>query len=365
MRTSLLALLTVGALAGCADETSLLVEVTSPDLVVPDDVDALRFQVAGESGSMLDQTFSIQGAWPHSLTVLPKDSTSEAVTITVTALKAGTLVVERRVNAGFTPGLQRRIDVALTGSCVGVMCGAGETCSDGRCVPDLLDGGVDGGMDAGMDGGEIVDTGVRDTGVRDTGVDDTGVRDTGVPDTGLPDTGLPDSGLAPPELLFTEYIEGSGNNKALEIQNLGSMSFDLGRCQIQRYTNGATTFLSIPLTGTVAPGALHVICNTSIDVSTSCDQTTGSLNHNGDDALALHCDGDATPIDSFGRVGEDPGTEWGTSPSSLDHVLTRQCGITMGDTNPSDPFDPATEWTGRAWVSSADLAGLGTRAECP
>ena len=58
MRTSLLALLTVGALAGCADETSLLVEVTSPDLVVPDDVDALRFQVAGESGSMLDQTLS-------------------------------------------------------------------------------------------------------------------------------------------------------------------------------------------------------------------------------------------------------------------------------------------------------------------
>ena len=198
-------MLTVGALAGCADETSLLVEVTSPDLVVPDDVDALRFQVAGESGSMLDQTFSIQGAWPHSLTVLPKDSTSEAVTITVTALKAGTLVVERRVNAGFTPGLQRRIDVALTGSCVGVMCGAGETCSDGRCVPDLLDGGVDGGMDAGMDGGEIVDTGVRDTGVRDTGVDDTGVRDTGVPDTGLPDAGPPDSGYdAGPPLSCTD-----------------------------------------------------------------------------------------------------------------------------------------------------------------
>jgi len=356
MRALLFASLALGLLAGCADETSLLIEVTSPDLLVPDDVDALRFQVTGESGAMVDETFAIQGAWPHSLAVTPRASSTEAATITVTALKAGATVVERRVNASFMPGVQRRIDVVLTGSCVGVSCGAGETCMDGRCVPDAVDAGVDGGLDGGVDR--------PDTGVRDSGID-TGVPDSGLPDGGLPDTGLPDSGLAPPQLLFTEYVEGTGNDKALELQNLDSAPFDLARCQLQRYTNGGTTFTTISLSGTLAPGALHVVCNTSISVSTACDQTTGSLNHNGDDTLTLHCDGGATPVDSFGRIGEDPGDAWeGGGLSSQDYVLTRACAAT-GDTDPSDPFDPSASWTGRRYVSSADLAGLGTRAECP
>ena len=68
------------------------------------------------------------------------------------------------------------------------------------------------------------------------------------------------------------------------------------------------------------------------------------INFNGDDALVLKNAG--TIIDSFGQVGVDPGTAWGTGDvTTVDHTLIRNSSIITGDTNPNDAFDPATEWT--------------------
>ncbi|HEY8430968.1 MAG TPA: amidohydrolase family protein [Sandaracinaceae bacterium] len=171
--------------------------------------------------------------------------------------------------------------------------------------------------------------------------------------------------MLPPILIFSEYVEGSSNNKALEITNIGGMEADLSACRIRRYTNGATTSSDYTLSGTLAPGEVIVVCNSGVDMAASrCDLITGVINHNGDDAYTLECGG--MVVDSFGRVGEDPGTAWtGGGLSTVDHVLTRRCSVTTGDTNATDPFDPSVEWVGGPWLDpAASLGGLGSREEC-
>ncbi len=54
-----------------------------------------------------------------------------------------------------------------------------------------------------------------------------------------------------------------------------------------------------------------------------CDQTSGSLSFNGDDAVAL-IKGLAF-VDVIGQVGFDPGTEWGTDLiSTADNTIRRK-----------------------------------------
>ncbi|MBN1149321.1 MAG: DUF11 domain-containing protein, partial [Anaerolineales bacterium] len=47
----------------------------------------------------------------------------------------------------------------------------------------------------------------------------------------------------------------------------------------------------------------------------------------------------------IGKIGEDPGTKWGTEPNTtVEHTLVRKSNVISGDTDGSDAFDPATEW---------------------
>ena len=60
-------------------------------------------------------------------------------------------------------------------------------------------------------------------------------------------------------------MEGSGNNKCIEIYNGTGGPIDLGagNYTIARYSNGGTTPTSITLTGTIADGDVFVVCNSS------------------------------------------------------------------------------------------------------
>lgn len=142
-------------------------------------------------------------------------------------------------------------------------------------------------------------------------------------------------------LLITEYVEGSGGgNKAVELTARAGL--DLSGCELQRYTNGATTFTRIGLTGVLAAGESYVVCNGSISDSSNCDATSGSISHNGNDAYVVECGG--IVVDSFGRVGEDPGDAWtGGSHSTQNQTLRRQCSAS-GDIDPMDAFDPSIDW---------------------
>ena len=166
---------------------------------------------------------------------------------------------------------------------------------------------------------------------------------------------------APTELFFSEYIEGTSNNKALEIFNGTGAPIDLAAngYAIQMFFNGnPAAGLTIGLTGTVASGDVYVVAQSAASpvILAQADQTNGSGWFNGDDAVLLLKG--ATVIDSIGQRGFDPGTEWGTGlTSTADNTLRRKAAIEAGDPDPNDVFDPAVQWDGFA---TDDFTGLGS-----
>ncbi|MDF3125514.1 ExeM/NucH family extracellular endonuclease [Rheinheimera sp. 1928-s] len=159
------------------------------------------------------------------------------------------------------------------------------------------------------------------------------------------------------ELLISEYLEGSSNNKAIELVNLGSQSLDLSQYKLQMFFNGNTTAAAtINLTGTLAPGAVYVIANNNAvaALKDKAQLLNSSSWYNGDDALVLS-KGELV-IDSFGQVGFDPGSAWNSGGvSTLDKTLRRKASITQGDSNPADLFDPSLEYEQFAQDDFSDI----------
>ncbi len=154
------------------------------------------------------------------------------------------------------------------------------------------------------------------------------------------------------ELFFSEYVEGSSFNKALEIYNGTGTAVDLaaGNYVIEFYFNGRTTpGTTIALTGTVAAGDVYVVADDGADAAilAEADQTSTRNFFNGDDAIVLRKDG--AVIDVIGQVGFDPGSQWGSGlTSTKDNTLRRKASVVAGDTDETDAFDPALEWDGYA-----------------
>ncbi len=165
------------------------------------------------------------------------------------------------------------------------------------------------------------------------------------------------------ELFFSEYIEGSSNNKALEIFNGTGTAIDLaaGGYNIQMFFNGsASSGLTISLTGTVADGDVYVVAQASANATilAQADQTNGAGWYNGDDAVVLR-KGTAI-IDVIGQIGFDPVTEWGSGlTSTADNTLRRISTICTGDTDGYNVFDPSLEWEG--FVQDT-IIGLGSHS---
>jgi predicted extracellular nuclease len=161
-------------------------------------------------------------------------------------------------------------------------------------------------------------------------------------------------------LLISEYVEGSGNNKAIEIANVGGASISTAGCLIARYQNGGAAPLTpeLPLDAvSLGPGEVFVLCNNSFSQPSFCDQLSSGLSHSGNDVVALDCGG---LLDGVGRIGED--AVWGTAPTvTQDATLRRACAVQLGDTNGADPFDPAEEWVG---FPADTFSGLGQHF-CP
>ena len=149
--------------------------------------------------------------------------------------------------------------------------------------------------------------------------------------------GASGASAASPDLYLSEYVEGTSNNKALEIYNGTSGAIDLaaGGYNVQIFFNGsATAGLTINLTGTVANGDVYVVAQSSANATilAQADQTNGSGWFNGDDAVVLRKG--TTVLDVIGQIGFDPGTEWGSGlQSTADNTLRRKPAITDGDPN--------------------------------
>lgn len=160
------------------------------------------------------------------------------------------------------------------------------------------------------------------------------------------------------DLLISEYVEGSGNNKYIEIYNPTSGSINLSDYSLILYANGTSTPANTsPLSGTLAPNAVVVYQNAGASLSYP---SLTAMNFNGDDAIVLSKLG--VPVDIFGRVGEDPGTAWtGGGNSTLDKTLRRKFGVEFPvGTNPGSGFPTlGTEWD---QFNIDDFSGLGSHA---
>jgi len=163
------------------------------------------------------------------------------------------------------------------------------------------------------------------------------------------------------EPYFSEYVEGSSNNKAIEIANPGSEPLDLGGYRLEVYFNGGTTASINHVPSVVlAPGAVYVFAHgaSHAAILAVAGATTSSGLWNGDDALVLRRIAGGAVVDSLGQVGSDPGTAWsGGGLSTLDRTLRRT--QVDHDSDPSDAFDPSATWTGFA-VDTFDDLGVAT-----
>jgi len=160
----------------------------------------------------------------------------------------------------------------------------------------------------------------------------------------------PDGG----NLFFSEYIEGSSSNKAIEIYNPADHTIDLVGTEIWRISNGGDWTEgegnAVSLEGySIDPGDVFVICNGDIadEYLGECDVVGGDLNgatyFNGDDAMGLAYNG--ILIDAIGTEGDDPGSGWDVADvlnGTKDHTLVRVETVLSGNTDWA--ISSADEW---------------------
>lgn len=157
-----------------------------------------------------------------------------------------------------------------------------------------------------------------------------------------------DQGITVPNVFFSEYIEGSSNNKALEIYNPTNVDVDLTYLQIGQTSNGSDVgeweyFHSFPTDAKILAEDVWVIANDAADqaILDAGDEILGfpsPVHHNGDDARSILfiLGSDTVVVDVIGETGPDPGNGWdvaGISNATQNHTLVRKSSVVMGNTN--------------------------------
>lgn len=146
-------------------------------------------------------------------------------------------------------------------------------------------------------------------------------------------------------IFFSEYIEGSSNNKALELYNPTLSTVNLTDYVIYRYNNGSPTPTdSLFPQGTLASDSVFVIANPSAVAGIlALGDTTHTITfYNGDDAMLLKHLPSGDTIDIIGQVGFDPGSSWPVGAGGTQNfTLLRKSNIQNGQTN---WVIGATEW---------------------
>jgi predicted extracellular nuclease len=168
-------------------------------------------------------------------------------------------------------------------------------------------------------------------------------------------------------LIFSEYLEGSSNNKAIEIYNSGATTVDLDGWSVKRYNNGSLDLADEILLNTIAEelaaGEVLTIGNPSAtaDILDVSDTLSTIAFFNGDDALTLV--NEAVVVDMIGVVGQDPGTNWAVGAGATsEFTLQRSENVCEG--NPTGFTGPAFagEWVVQPQNTSS---GLGSHtADC-
>jgi len=201
------------------------------------------------------------------------------------------------------------------------------------------------------------------------------------------------------KLFISEYVEGWSNNKALEIYNPTNQAIDLSEYFVARYSNGsatATVANAVQLSGTVPARGVFVAVLEKLDPNGTGQEapiwdslqvradgyfspvynTSNAFYWNGNDAILFAkgtLPGTSTAnvttsagfqiMDIFGKIGENPANETGSSANNdggwsttfpyntgqgvlvtIDHSLIRKPGVLKGVTAPVSFFDALGEY---------------------
>ena len=173
------------------------------------------------------------------------------------------------------------------------------------------------------------------------------------------------SAPASANLIISEYVEGGGYNKAIEIYNTTSTAVSLDGYTLNLYSNGSEApSTSEELSGSIAANSAYVIVTSDDraveELKAKANIFSGTVNFNGDDAFTLTL-GD-TIVDSFGQIGVRPDNgQWSAGGVvTKDRSLRRKSDITSGRTDAASTFDPSEQWL---QFDKDDFSGLGFHGE--
>ena len=186
-------------------------------------------------------------------------------------------------------------------------------------------------------------------------------------------------------LFFSEYAEGTSDNKYLEIYNPTSDTVDLTNYALARVSNAPTNigvyeYWNDFNSGVVVlPFDVYIVADQDADsiILSQADMTFGSLS-NGDDGFALvYGNNPGTPmspsaggyqiLDWIGDWNGDPGQGWdvsGVSNATRNHTLVRKCPVSQGDNSWSNAA--GTDALNSQWIvlSQNDWTNIGFHNTC-
>ena len=161
-------------------------------------------------------------------------------------------------------------------------------------------------------------------------------------------------GQPPGEVFISQYVEGTGKNKAVEIFNGTLSNLDLAAqgFTLRQYDNGSTTAsVSMALSGSLQPGTCLVVARPSFPTNYAPDLaivglpgvwTNKALTFNGDDVLVLLKG--TNVMDRVGQVGTNaPNSIW--SLGTRNHTLVRKSTVYTGTLSAvTAPFSLLDGW---------------------
>jgi len=173
------------------------------------------------------------------------------------------------------------------------------------------------------------------------------------------------------DIFISEYVEGSQNNKAIELYNPTPNPIVLdGVYTMGRERNGNGTPMLMAITGTIPPNGVRVFAldkrdpnGTGTEVPLSDEliaasndflnpvyvESNSPMYFNGDDAFFLVKNGNQI-LDLIGKSGEDPGGGWwalgdpNTRWWTENNTLVRKPTVLRGVSANPEVFDPSLEW---------------------
>lgn len=156
-----------------------------------------------------------------------------------------------------------------------------------------------------------------------------------------------EAGANATDLFISEYVEGSSNNKYIEIFNGTGADVELSDYNLVQYNGGSTTPTSpLSLSGTLTNGSVYVIRNNSATIWTGTSNlstVSTVMGYNGNDVIALRKQ--SSNIDVVGTIGN-------SADFAANATLRRNSNLS----SPTTSYN-VSDWT---VLSSDTVDGLGS-----